>query len=100
MHYRTTGWVEQVDVDTLNVKLRKRGAERLRHAMKPDEAIGAIFTFDGVLADTHELQVRSWEIVAEEEGLPMPSIPRPQMFDLPAERAITEVQPGIHCRAS
>ncbi|CAD7696926.1 unnamed protein product [Ostreobium quekettii] len=85
------GWVEKMDVDTINLKLRTRGAQRLRHAMKPDEAVGAVFAFEGVVADTRTLQARSWRIVAEEEGLPIQDIPRPQMLDLPPARAITEV---------
>ena len=33
--------------DMLNEKMKHRGAERLRHVQKPDEAYGMVFSFDG-----------------------------------------------------
>jgi hypothetical protein len=35
-------------VDTLNEQLRTRGADRMRHSMRPDEAFGLIFNWDEV----------------------------------------------------
>jgi len=80
-----------VDVASLNKQLRITGAQRLRHAMKPDEALGAIFSLEGVLADTRPLIETSWKLLAAENALPLPSIMRPHMFDLPSVKVITDI---------
>ena len=54
-----------------------------------------IFMFDSVIANTRALQLAAWQQLAEEEGLPFPSEPR-HLYDMRAERVITEVRP---CRA-
>lgn len=59
--------------------------------MKPDEAFGAIFSFDGVIADTKSLKRESWQKLAEEHNLEFPKIARPQIFELSPERAMMEV---------
>jgi hypothetical protein len=41
------GEPRRLDVDTLNEELKIRGGARLRLLMKPDEAFGMIFDFDG-----------------------------------------------------
>lgn len=46
VQYRMSG-VTRVDVETLNDNLRTHGKMRLRHALRPDEAFGMIFNFDG-----------------------------------------------------
>jgi hypothetical protein len=47
IQYRIAGEPHRLDVDTLNEKLRLRGAARMRLLMRPDEAYGMIFDFDG-----------------------------------------------------
>lgn len=79
-----------LDVDTLNERLKVRGANRMRHAMRPDEAFGMIFSLDNVIIKTRQLQHRAWERIAQEEGFQLPSIER-QIYDVRPERAITEV---------
>ncbi|CAI7824121.1 unnamed protein product, partial [Closterium sp. NIES-54] len=39
----------QVDVDFLNDRMRKRGVDRIRLAMRPDEAFGLVYSWDNVL---------------------------------------------------
>lgn len=48
--------MDHVDVDRLNISMQTQGAERLRLAMNPDQAIGVIFYFEGVLANTRAVQ--------------------------------------------
>ncbi len=66
--------------------------------MRPDEAVGLIFNWDNVVANTRELQRRAWRRVAKAEGLPFPAMERPQLYDVRPERAVTDVsgraQPG------
>ncbi|KAJ3693794.1 hypothetical protein LUZ60_009274 [Juncus effusus] len=57
-----------VDVDYLNNKLQQCFLQRIRHAMKPDEGIGLIFSWDNVVADTNSLKLESWRQLAYEEG--------------------------------
>lgn len=40
--------------------------------MKSDQPWGAIFDWDGVMVDSSALHERSWEVFAEETGLPLP----------------------------
>lgn len=79
-----------LDVDTLNEQLKVVGADRMRHAMKPDEAFGMVFDWDGVLLDTRRLQRRAWRALAAEQALPYPPMER-QLYDVSPERVITEV---------
>lgn len=88
-----------MDVDRLNLLMKIKGAERLRHSLNPDQAIGVVFCLEGVLADTRSVKEAAWQLVSEEEGHELPRISRPQMFDLPPERTVTEVgppQPGTY----
>jgi beta-phosphoglucomutase-like phosphatase (HAD superfamily) len=62
----------------------------MRHAMRPDEAFGMIFSWDNVVADTRVMQRRAWQTVAKAEGLPWPAIER-NFYDVRPERVITEV---------
>ena len=55
MQYRVSGESMHLDVDTLNEKLKLRGAERLRTAMRPDEAFGMIFCLEGVILDMQQV---------------------------------------------
>ena len=48
IQYRIAGEPQRLDVDTLNEQLRSRGAARMRLLMRPDEAYGMIFDFDGL----------------------------------------------------
>nr|CAD1839918.1 unnamed protein product [Ananas comosus var. bracteatus] len=58
----------KVDVDYLNNKLQECFLQRIRHAMKPDEAFGLIFSWDNVVADTRSLKLDAWRQLALEEG--------------------------------
>lgn len=91
MQFRVSGERVRLDVDTLNELLSISGASRMRHHMCPDEAFGLIFGWDDVIADTRALQRAAWRRVAQEEGLPFPSIERPHMYDMRPERAAMEV---------
>lgn len=58
----------KVDVDYLNDRMRERGLQRIRYAMKPDEAFGLIYSWDNVLADTRALRLDAWKQLAFEDG--------------------------------
>ncbi|KAF5752617.1 pseudouridine-5'-monophosphatase-like isoform X2 [Tripterygium wilfordii] len=58
----------KVDVDFLNEKLQEGFLQRIRYAMKPDEAYGLIFSWDNVVADTRALKLDAWKQLASEEG--------------------------------
>lgn len=90
MEFRIGAQPLHLDVDTLNERLKVQGANRMRHAMRPDEAYGMVFSLDNVIMNTRKLQHRAWQRIAEEEGLELPSMER-QIYDVRLERAITEV---------
>eukprot|EP00210_Caulerpa_lentillifera_P001737 g1667.t1 len=94
--FDTSRSLYHVDVAALNKSLRITGAQRLRHSMKPDEAVGAIFVLDGVLVDTRPLREESWSLLAQENDHPIPDTTRPQMHDLPPEKIIIEVLRWTH----
>ena len=52
---KVSGEAMHLDVDTLNERLKLKGAERMRTAMRPDEAFGMIFSWDGVIADMRKV---------------------------------------------
>jgi len=79
-----------LDVDTLNERLKVQGANRMRHAMRPDEAYGMVFSLDNVIINTRQMQHRAWQRIAKEDNLELPSMQR-QIYDVRPERAITEV---------
>uniref|UniRef100_A0A1J3IHA0 Phosphorylated carbohydrates phosphatase n=1 Tax=Noccaea caerulescens TaxID=107243 RepID=A0A1J3IHA0_NOCCA len=58
----------KVDVDFWNEKLQDGFLQRIRYAMKPDEAYGLIFSWDNVVADTRSLKLDAWKQLAAEEG--------------------------------
>ncbi|KAL6509377.1 hypothetical protein OROGR_022687 [Orobanche gracilis] len=62
----------KVDVDFLNDKIQEGCLQRIRYAMKPDEAYGLIFSWDNVVTDTRALKLRAWEQLASEEGREIP----------------------------
>lgn len=62
-----------VDVDYLNEKLQGCFLQRIRHAMKPDEAFGLIFSWDNVVADTRSLKLDAWRQLATEMGEDFPN---------------------------
>ncbi|CAI7736829.1 unnamed protein product, partial [Closterium sp. NIES-54] len=65
----------QVDVDFLNDRMRKRGVDRIRLAMRPDEAFGLVYSWDNVIANTRDLRFEAWKQLAEEVGKPLPDSP-------------------------
>lgn len=62
----------KVDVDFLNERLQEGFLQRIRYAMKPDEAFGLIFSWDNVVADTHTPKLNAWRQLASEEGKELP----------------------------
>ncbi|CAA3006739.1 haloacid dehalogenase-like hydrolase superfamily [Olea europaea subsp. europaea] len=62
----------KVDVDFLNDRLQEGFLQRIRYAMKPDEAYGLIFSWDNVVADTAALKLNAWRQLASEEGKEIP----------------------------
>lgn len=75
--FRTTAPLH-VDVDFLNDRMQEKGLQRIRYAMKPDEAFGLIFSWDNVLLNTHALRLGAWTRLAAEEGKPLPTTPERQ----------------------
>ncbi|CAI9772175.1 unnamed protein product [Fraxinus pennsylvanica] len=69
--YRPDGPLK-VDVDFLNDRLQEGFLQRIRYAMKPDEAYGLIFSWDNVVADTGSLKLNAWRQLASEEGMEIP----------------------------
>ncbi|KAI3458443.1 hypothetical protein Pfo_015106 [Paulownia fortunei] len=70
----------KVDVDFLNDRMQEGFLQRIRYAMKPDEAYGLIFSWDNVVADTRSLKLRAWEQLASEEGKEIPGDDNVQRF--------------------
>ncbi|OAY46358.1 5-amino-6-(5-phospho-D-ribitylamino)uracil phosphatase, chloroplastic [Manihot esculenta] len=62
----------KVDVDFLNDRLQEGFLQRIRYAMKPDEAYGLIFSWDNVVADTRAMKLNIWKQLASEEGKEIP----------------------------
>ncbi|XP_075502604.1 5-amino-6-(5-phospho-D-ribitylamino)uracil phosphatase, chloroplastic-like isoform X1 [Primulina tabacum] len=62
----------KVDVDFLNDRMQEGFLQRIRYAMKPDEAYGLIFSWDNVVANTRALKLAAWEKLASEEGKEIP----------------------------
>ncbi|KAG8380948.1 hypothetical protein BUALT_Bualt06G0069600 [Buddleja alternifolia] len=62
----------KVDVDFLNDRMQEGFLQRIRYAMKPDEAYGLIFSWDNVVADSRALKLHAWEQLAAEEGKEIP----------------------------
>jgi len=71
MQYRLSGEALHLDVDTLNEQLQLKGAERMRTAMRPDEAFGMIFSWEGVVADMHQVNLH----LCPPPPLPSPPLP-------------------------
>ncbi|KAI6676068.1 hypothetical protein NL676_036864 [Syzygium grande] len=69
--FRTDGPLK-MDVDFLNDRLQEGFLQRIRYAMKPDEAYGLIFSWDNVVVDTQSLKLRAWKQLAIEEGKELP----------------------------
>ncbi|XP_057979410.1 5-amino-6-(5-phospho-D-ribitylamino)uracil phosphatase, chloroplastic isoform X1 [Malania oleifera] len=62
----------KVDVAFLNERLQEGFLQRIRYAMKPDEAYGLIFSWDNVVADTRDIELNAWKQLASEEGKEIP----------------------------
>lgn len=60
--------------EELNESLRPGHLDRHRYVLKPDEAFGAIFSWDVVLANSRELELKAWCALASEENLPPPDM--------------------------
>ncbi|KAL2897117.1 5-amino-6-(5-phospho-D-ribitylamino)uracil phosphatase chloroplastic [Bienertia sinuspersici] len=72
----------KVDVDFLNDRLQEGFLQRIRYAMKPDEAFGLVFSWDNVVADTRALKLNAWRQLASEEGKEIPEDPGTQRLML------------------
>ncbi|KAL2227351.1 uncharacterized protein LOC105160811 [Sesamum indicum] len=70
----------KVDVDFLNDRMQEGFLQRIRYAMKPDEAYGLIFSWDNVVADTRGLKLHAWGQLASEEGKEIPGDDNVQRF--------------------
>ncbi|KAL2613426.1 hypothetical protein R1flu_025118 [Riccia fluitans] len=88
--YRPRGPLH-VDVDFLNDRMRERGLQRIRYAMKPDEAFGLIYSWDNVIADTRALRMDAWNRLAEEEGRVVDHDSRRQLLTMTPTRALQKV---------
>ncbi|XP_040991852.1 5-amino-6-(5-phospho-D-ribitylamino)uracil phosphatase, chloroplastic-like [Juglans microcarpa x Juglans regia] len=62
----------KVDVEFLNNRLQEGFLQRIRYAMKPDEAYGLVFSWDNVVADTRALKLNAWKQLAYELGKEIP----------------------------
>ncbi|XP_012091181.1 5-amino-6-(5-phospho-D-ribitylamino)uracil phosphatase, chloroplastic isoform X2 [Jatropha curcas] len=62
----------KVDVDFLNDRLQEGFLQRIRYAMKPDEAYGLIFSWDNVVVDTRAMKFNVWKQLASEEEKEIP----------------------------
>ncbi|KXZ47777.1 hypothetical protein GPECTOR_33g659 [Gonium pectorale] len=63
----------------------------MRFQLRPDEAYGTIFDFDGVIADTEGAYRRAWGRVAHARSLPLPRYARLRMHNTAPERIIMDV---------
>ncbi|KAL8172338.1 hypothetical protein V2J09_024142 [Rumex salicifolius] len=83
----------QVDVDFLNQQLQEGFLQRIRYAMKPDEAFGLIFSWDNVVADTRALKLNAWQQLASEEGkeLPESGVIQKQMLSSSADHVLNKI---------
>ncbi|KAK4743180.1 hypothetical protein SAY87_001181 [Trapa incisa] len=83
----------KIDVDFLNDRLQEGFLQRIRYAMKPDEAYGLIFSWDNVIADTRALKLSAWKQLAVEEGKDIPANARVQrlMLNASADHVLREV---------
>ncbi|XP_078436381.1 haloacid dehalogenase-like hydrolase (HAD) superfamily protein isoform X2 [Wolffia australiana] len=79
--------------DYLNNKLQESFLQRIRHAMKPDETYGLIFSWDNVVANTSSLKLSAWEQLAVEEGINIPQNGQIQrsMLHMAAEDVLRKV---------
>jgi beta-phosphoglucomutase-like phosphatase (HAD superfamily) len=66
-----SGGARRLDVDALNEQLTPKGMLRLRHASRPDEAHGAVFAFDSVVADLAPVKDAAWRLLARRRNLPI-----------------------------
>eukprot|EP00252_Welwitschia_mirabilis_P017992 TRINITY_DN4012_c0_g1_i2.p1 TRINITY_DN4012_c0_g1~~TRINITY_DN4012_c0_g1_i2.p1 ORF type:complete len:319 (-),score=65.90 TRINITY_DN4012_c0_g1_i2:689-1645(-) len=89
--FRPDGFMK-VDVDFLN-NMCERGLEGIRHALRPDEAFGLIFSWDNVVADTQTLRMDAWRQLFLEEGRSFPEDVDIQhaMISAGAEHVISKV---------
>ncbi|XP_039174156.1 5-amino-6-(5-phospho-D-ribitylamino)uracil phosphatase, chloroplastic isoform X2 [Eucalyptus grandis] len=74
----------KMDVDFLNDRLQEGFLQRIRYAMKPDEAYGLIFSWDNVVVDTQSLKLKALKQLAIEEGKELPEDIRLQKLMLHA----------------
>lgn len=83
----------KVDVDFLNDRLQEGLLQRIRYAMKPDEAFGLIFSWDNVVADTRALKLNAWKQLALEQGKEIPEDAVTQRLILYAnpDRVLTKI---------
>lgn len=60
--------------EELNESLRANHLQRHRHILKPDEKFGAIFTWDTLMSNSRELELKSWEILSKELNMQPPDM--------------------------
>ncbi|GMH19334.1 hypothetical protein Nepgr_021175 [Nepenthes gracilis] len=83
----------KVDVDFLNERLQEGFLQRIRYAMKPDEAFGLIFSWDNVVADSSALKFNAWKQLASEEGKEIPDddVTQRQMLYATADHVLNKI---------
>lgn len=82
----------QIGADELNESMRPSHLQRHRHVLAPEEAFGAIFSWDTVVANSRELELRAWTAVATERNLPPPDLDDiVRAEDMPPEKAVERV---------
>ena len=82
-----------LDVDTMNDRLKVTGAERHRQSQFPDEALGLIFDLS-VFVDVESKQRDAWDRVADSHGyrrFDFAGRPASHVRDMMAERLILHV---------
>lgn len=94
-NFGTSGEYSEVelDVDTMNDRLKVKGAERHRQSQFPDEAFGLIFDLS-VFVDVQRLQREAWDKVADNHGysrFDFSSRPSSHIRDVMAERLLLHV---------
>ncbi|MEW5307356.1 MAG: hypothetical protein WDW38_001257 [Sanguina aurantia] len=91
VEFRMSGTV-QLDVDTMNERLKHTGVARLRHQQHPDEQYGIILNFDTVITNTRMVQSLCWQQLAKAHGTVIPPLrDNLVLFNSTPERVIMDV---------
>ncbi|KAJ8901476.1 hypothetical protein NDN08_007322 [Rhodosorus marinus] len=64
----------RLGVDELNELYEPDYTDRLKYVLKPDEQFSTVFTWESLIKNARELELKAWEQVAEEEELTKPTM--------------------------